>query len=37
MKKDYVGSADARPVYAVGMNISADRRTIDRAKIVRVK
>ena len=37
--KDYAVrfAADPRPVYAVGMNISADRRTIDRAKIVRVK
>ncbi len=37
--KDYAVrfAADTRPVYAVGMNISADRRTIDRAKIVRVK
>ncbi len=30
-------AADPRPVYAVGMNISHDRRTIDRYKIVRVK
>ena len=30
-------AADQRPVYAVGMNISHDRRTIDRYKIVRVK
>ncbi|MBR4218770.1 MAG: AAA family ATPase [Bacteroidales bacterium] len=30
-------AADQRPVYAVGMNISHDRRTIDRYKIVKVK
>ena len=30
-------AADKRPVWAVGMNISQDRRTIDQWKIVRVK
>ena len=30
-------AADQRPVYAVGMNISQDRRTIDHYKIVKVK
>ena len=37
--KDYAVrfAADRRPVYAVGMNISKDRRTIDHYKIIRVK
>ena len=37
--KDYAVrfAADERPVWAVGMNISQDRRTIDNCKIVRVK
>ena len=37
--KDYAVrfAADQRPVYAVGMNISQDRRTIDHYKIVKVK
>ena len=37
--KDYAVrfAADSRPVFAVGMNISANRRTIDRTRIVRVK
>ena len=37
--KDYAVrfAADPRPVYAVGMNISQDRRTIDSYRIVRVK
>ena len=37
--KDYAVrfAADPRPVWAVGMNISQDRRTIDSYKIVRVK
>ena len=30
-------AADQRPVWAVGMNISQDRRTIDSCKIVKVK
>ena len=30
-------ATDERPVWAVGMNISEDRRTIDRYKIVQVK
>ena len=30
-------AADQRPVYAVVMNISQDRRTIDHYKIVKVK
>ena len=30
-------AADERPVWAVGLNISEDRRTIDRYKIVQVK
>ena len=30
-------AADERPVWAVGLNISEDRRTIDRYEIVRVK
>ena len=30
-------AADQRPVWAVAMNISQDRRTIDESKIVRVK
>jgi|GEM_PF-4589507 len=30
-------AADERPVWAVGMNISQDRRTIDSYKIVLVK
>jgi len=37
--KDYAArfAADQRPVWAVGMNISHDRRTIDSYKIVKVK
>ena len=37
--KDYAVrfAADPRPVWAVGMNISENRRTIDQWKIVRVK
>ncbi len=37
--KDYAArfAADQRPVWAVGMNISQDRRTIDSYRIVRVK
>ena len=37
--KDYAVrfAADQRPVWAVGMNISQDRRTIDSFKIVKVK
>ena len=37
--KDYAVrfAADQRPVYAVGLNISEDRRTIDQWKVVRVK
>ena len=37
--KDYAVrfAADQRPVFAVGMNISQDRRTIDHYKIVKVK
>jgi hypothetical protein len=30
-------TADARPVWAVGMNISQDHRTIDSYRIVQVK
>ena len=30
-------AADARPVWAVGLNISEDHRTIDQYKIVKVK
>jgi len=39
IKKDYSVrfAADARPVWAVGMNISQDRRTIDSYRIVQVK
>jgi len=39
IKKDYAVrfAADARPVWAVGMNISQDRRTIDSYRIVQVK
>ena len=37
--KDYAVrfAADTRPVWAVGLNISQDRRTIDQWKVVRVK
>ena len=37
--KDYAVrfAADARPVWAVGLNISQDRRTIDGCRIVQVK
>ena len=37
--KDYAVrfAADTRPVYAVGLNISEDRRTIDSYKIVKVR
>ncbi len=39
IRKDYAVrfAADARPVWAVGMNISQDRRTIDSYRIVQVK
>ena len=39
LKKDYAlrFAADTRPVWAVGLNISADRRTIESYKIVKVK
>ena len=39
IKKDYAVrfAADARPIWAVGMNISQDRRTIDSYRIVQVK
>jgi hypothetical protein len=39
IKKDYAVrfAADQRPVWAVGMNISQDRRTIDSYRIVQVK
>ena len=39
IKKDYAVrfAADTRPVWAVGMNISQDRRTIDSYRIVQVK
>ena len=39
IRKDYVVrfAADARPVVAVGLNISEDRRTIDSYKIIKVK
>ena len=39
LTKDYAVrfAADARPVVAIGLNISADRRTIDSYKIVNVK
>ena len=39
IKKDYAVrfAADARPVWAMGMNISQDRRTIDSYRIVQVK
>ena len=39
IKKDYAVrfAADKRPVWAVGLNISEDRRTIDQWKVVRVK
>ena len=30
-------AADPRPVWAVGLNISEERHTIDRYKIVQVK
>ena len=37
--KDYAVrfAADTRPVWAVGLNISQDRRTIDQWKVVKVK
>ena len=37
--KDYAVrfTADQRPVWAVGLNISEDRRTIDQWKVVKVK
>ena len=37
--KDYAVrfAADTRPVYAVGLNISKDRRTIENYRIVKVK
>ena len=37
--KDYAArfAADARPVWAAGLNISPDRRTIDNFRIVQVK
>ena len=39
IKKDYAVrfAADERPVWAAGLNISEDRRTIDEYKIVQVK
>ena len=39
IQKDYAVrfAADARPVWAVGMNISTDRHTIDSYRIVQVK
>ena len=39
IKKDYAVrfASDTRPVWAVGMNISQDRRTIDSYRIVQVK
>ena len=39
LKKDYAVrfTADARPVWAIGLNISQDRRTIDDYKMVQVK
>jgi hypothetical protein len=39
LQKDYVVRfvADTRPVWAVGLNISKDRRTIDSYKIVQAK
>ena len=39
LRKDYAVrfAADARPVYAVGLNISRDRRTIESYEIVAVK
>jgi len=39
LAKDYAArfAADSRPVYAVGMNISKDRRTIDEYQIVLCK
>ena len=39
IKKDYAVrfAADARPVWAVGLNISEDRRTIDNYQVVLVK
>jgi len=39
LKKDYAVrfAADARPVYAVGLNISSDRRTIESYEVVQVK
>jgi len=38
-KKDYavVFASDPRPVYAVAMNVDADKRTIERPKVERVK
>ncbi len=37
--KDYAVrfTADTRPVWAVGLNISEDHRTIDQWKVVRMK
>ena len=37
--KDYAVrfASDKRPVWAVGLNISEDRRTIDQYKIIQVK
>ena len=39
LTKDYAVrfAADARPVFAVGLNISEDRRTIERYEVVEVK
>ena len=39
IEKDYAVrfASDPRPVYAVGLNISADRRTIDSYEVVKVK
>jgi hypothetical protein len=39
LAKDYAVrfAADARPVYAVGLNISSDRRTIDSYRVVNIE
>ena len=39
LTKDYAVrfAADTRPVYAVGLNISSDRRTIDSYDVLEVK
>jgi len=38
-KKDYavVFASDPRPVYAVAMNVDADKRTIEQPEVERVK